>query len=66
MGMPRGKPVKWRFFPRDENMGSTIAEKILSSHSGRPANASDVVVATIPRTVEDGAWRPASKAGEEM
>ena len=28
-------------------MGSTIAEKIFSSHSGRPANAGDVVVATV-------------------
>jgi len=46
-------------------MGSTIAEKIFSSHSGRPANAGDVFVATVPRTVEGGAWRPASKAGEE-
>jgi len=65
MEMPRGKPVKWRSFPRDRNMSSTIAEKIFSSHSGRPANAGDVFVATVPRTVEGGAWRPASKAGEE-
>lgn len=48
-------------------MGQTIIEKILSSHSGRPASANDIVVARVDYVMgQDGTAPLAIRAFEEM